>query len=175
MLIYKDLFSDDELCSDTYPHCEEDGVVIRVTAKYTTETTQLDGANFGSNASEEEPQEGGDDPSSQSGLDVVLANRLIETGFKKKEYIIYIKDYIKRVMEKVQDNKTPDDVAAIKKGLATQVKKIVSDFGEYQFFMGESADENSMMIPMRYVDNDDGTTQTPYFYFFKHGLIEEKV
>lgn len=171
MLVYKDLFSEDELCSDTYPCKEVDGVIIVITGKYTTETTQLDGAKFGANASEEEPSEGGDDPSSVSGLDIVLANRLIETGFVKKDYIIHIKAYIGRVIEKLKESgdKTDDEIAEIKKGLAKQVKEIMGEFKEYQFFMGESASEDGMMIPVKYVD------EKPLFYFFKHGLIAEKV
>lgn len=176
MLIYKDLFSDDELCSDTYPCKVLDGVIICVRGKYTTETTSLDGSKFGANASEEAPDEGGDDPSSVSGVDVVLANRLIETGFAKKDYLIYIKKYIARVLERlVKDGKkTEEEIGEIKKGLQKQVKLIITDFKEYQFFMGESADENGMMIPMKYEDEACGKS-TPHLYFFKHGLIEEKV
>lgn len=171
MLIFKDLFSDDELCSDTYPCSVEDGVMICVTGKYTTETTQLDGSKFGANASEEEPCEGGDDPSSVSGVDVVLANRLIETGFGKKDYVVYIKKYIARIIERLtkEGKHTDEEITDIKKGLQKQVKAIITDFKEYQFFMGESADEDGMMIPMIYKD------EKPIFYFFKHGLIEEKV
>lgn len=170
MLVYKDLFSSDELCSDTYP-CKEscDGVVIEITGKHTTETTQLDGSKFGANASEEEPCEAGDDPSSVSGVDIVLANRLIETGFVKKDYLTHIKAYIGRIMEEIKDNKTEDEIKVIKAGLSKQVKTIISDFKEYQFFMGESACEDGMMIPVKYVN------EQPVFFFFKHGLIAEKV
>lgn len=174
MLIYRDLFSDDELCSDTYPYEVLDGVIICITGKYTTEKTELDNSKFGANASEENPDEGGgDDPSAVSGIDVVLANRLIETGFKKKEYMLHIKGYIGRVLEKLtaSGKKTDEEIAAIKAGLGKQVKAIIGEFKDYQFFMGESASEEGMMIPVKYAE--DGTT--PKIYLFKHGLIEEKV
>lgn len=173
MIIYKDLFSDDELCSDTYA-CELlDGVVFCIKGKYTTEKTELDGSKFGANASEENPDEGGgEDPSAVSGIDVVLANRLIETGFKKKDYLVHIKGYVARVLKKLEENGKPEEeIAQIKKGLAIQVKLIIADFKDYQFFMGESANEDGMMIPVKY--DEDGTT--PRIYLFKHGLIEEKV
>jgi len=171
MLVYKDLFTEDELCSDTY--CTEllDDVVIRVKGKYTTEKTELDGANFGANASEEAPDEGGEDPSAVSGIDVVLANRLMETGFKKKDYMIHIKDYVARITKKLEESgtKTDEQMVAIKAGHIKQVKLILAEFKEYQFFMGESCAEEGMMIPVKYVE------ETPYIYLFRHGLIEEKV
>lgn len=174
MIIYKDLFSEDELCSDTYP-CELlDGVVFCITGKYTTEKTELDGANFGANASEENPDEGGgEDPSAVSGIDVCLANRLIETGFKKKDYMTHIKSYVQRVLAKLKESgtKTDQEIDEIKAGLGRQVKAIMAEFKDYQFFMGESANEDGMMIPVKY--DEDGTT--PKIYLFKHGLIEEKV
>lgn len=171
MLIYKDLFSDDELCSDTYPTKELDGVMIRVTGKLTTESNNLDGCNFGANASEEAPPEEGTDDGSVSGIDVIIANRLIETGFTKKDYMVYIKKYMKRILDRLEGNKPAEEIEEIKKGLQKQVKSIITEFKEYQFFMGESADEDGMMIPVKY--ELDGTT--PYFFFFKHGLIQEKV
>ena len=41
-------------------------------------------------------------------------------------------------------------------------------FDEYQFYMGESMDPDGMHILVEW----EG--ETPYFYFFKDGLIDEK-
>lgn len=50
----------------------------------------------GSNPSAEEPSEDcGGDGSSESGVDVVLNNRLVETSFTKKDYMNYLKTYTK--------------------------------------------------------------------------------
>ena len=58
----------------------------------TTETTDFDDSKIGGNASAEGGAEESADPSSVSGVDVVLRHRLVETGFgKKKEYQTYIK------------------------------------------------------------------------------------
>lgn len=51
---------------------------------------QLEGAN----PSAEEADEGTDE-AVESGLDVVLNQRLMETGFKKSEYMAYLKTYVK--------------------------------------------------------------------------------
>ena len=59
----------------------------------TTESAaSLDASAFGFNASEEGGQEEVDDSSaSKSGCNIVLANRLVETGFDKKGYQAHIK------------------------------------------------------------------------------------
>lgn len=172
MLVFKDLFTEDELCSDTYAIELLDGVMFKVKAKYTTETTDIDESKLGANKSEEAPDEGGADPSAVSGINVCLANRLVETGFTKKGYQTHIREYIKKIVGKLTESgKSDEEVADIKAGLAKQVKVILGEFKDYQFFMGESADDEGMMIPVKY--GEDG--ETPYVYLFKHGLIEEKV
>jgi hypothetical protein len=53
---------------------------------------QLDGAN----PSQEEADEGTED-AVESGVDIVLNSRLVETGFAdKKQYTVYLKDYMKK-------------------------------------------------------------------------------
>lgn len=179
MLIYKDLFTGVELCSDTYPCQVLDGVMICVTGKYITEKTELNSANFGANASEENPDDGGgEDPSAVSGVDVVLANRLVETGFKKKEYLVHIKSYVARVVASLEGKKTKEEIAEIKTALQKNVKNIIVDFADFQFFMGEIQDdatEEGMMIPLRYEKCEKTDKDVPKMYFFKQGLIEEKV
>ena len=61
-----------------------------------TETTTVDDSTFGGNASAEGVEdEGADNSTSQSGCNIVLANRLVEVNFDKKGYQVYIKDYMK--------------------------------------------------------------------------------
>lgn len=47
--------------------------------------------------------------------------------------------------------------------------KVCDNFSDYQFFMGESCDPEGMHVLVLY----EG--ETPYLYFFKDGLEEEKV
>lgn len=62
----------------------------------TTETVDVDESTFGGNKSAEGGGEDeGAEASSTSGCDIVLANRLVETSFDKKGYMVYIKDYMK--------------------------------------------------------------------------------
>ena len=61
----------------------------------TQEVTDVSQINTGANASEEDPGEQADGSSAQSGINVVLANRLVDVQFTKKTYQVYIKDYMK--------------------------------------------------------------------------------
>merc|ERR1712198_294189 len=103
MKIYKDVFSGDELFSDTYPMKLVDNCMYEVYGKHITRTDdeiQLEG----SNASAEEADEG-TDSNSVSGVDLVLNHRLVETGFgSKKDYTVYLKDYMKKVVKYLEDN-----------------------------------------------------------------------
>merc|ERR1711931_402242 len=78
MKIFKDIFSGDEMFSDTYKITEVKGVVYEVVGKWETRKSddiQLEGAN----ASAEEADEG-TESTSQTGIDIVLNHRLTKTS-----------------------------------------------------------------------------------------------
>ena len=50
------------------------------------------------------------------------------------------------------------------------LKKIEANFDNWQFFMGESMNPDGMIALMDF--RDDGS---PYMWFFKDGVVEEKV
>merc|ERR1711922_21355 len=87
MKVFKDIFSGDELFTDSYEVKLVDDVLYEVIGKHVSRTEgdiQLEGAN----ASAEEFDEG-TESTSVSGIDFVLDNRLVETGFgSKKDYTV---------------------------------------------------------------------------------------
>lgn len=76
-----------------------------------------------------------------------------------------------KVLKKHLEANDPSRVDIFTKGIQPVVKKIVSNFGDYQFFTGESMDPDGMVVLMNY--REDGIT--PYFIVFKDGCKEEKV
>merc|ERR1711955_42806 len=93
----------------------------------------------------------------------------LETQFNtKKEYQAYIKGYMKRLKEKLEQE-SPDDVATFTKGAQDAVKHLLSRFKDLCFYVGASMDYDAM-IPV--MENEG---EKYMFYFFKHGLVEEKV
>ena len=76
-------------------------------------------------------------------------------------------------MKKIVEHLTkenPDRLAEFKAKVQPVVKeKIMDSFSEFQFFMGESCNPDGMHVLVFWRD------ETPILWFFKDGLIEEKV
>ena len=90
----------------------------------------------GSNASAEEADEG-TDSASESGVDIVLNHRLVETGFgSKKDFTVYLKDYIKKVVKYLEDNDMGDQVADFKTNISKVMKEMLGKFKDLQFYTG---------------------------------------
>ncbi|RZF32154.1 hypothetical protein LSTR_LSTR004017 [Laodelphax striatellus] len=171
MRIFKDLFTGDEMFSDTYKMKLIDDVVYEVYGKLVTRKVgdvQLDGFN----PSAEEPTETNEE-GMESGVDVVLNHRLCETfAFgDKKSYTVYLKDYMKKVVEHIEKN-NPDDVNLFKTNMTKVMKDLLGRFKDLQFFTGESMDVDGMIALLEYRDIDGDSV--PVLMFFKHGLEEEK-
>lgn len=171
MRIYKDLFTGDEMFSDSYKMKLVDDVVYEVYGRLVTRKAgSIDIAGF--NPSAEDADEGTDE-AVESGVDVVLNHRLAETfAFPdKKSYTSYLKDYMKKLVAKLEET-APDQVDIFKTNMNKVMKDILSRFKELQFFTGESMDIDGIVGLMEYRDIDGDSI--PVLMFFKHGLEEEK-
>merc|ERR1712154_38765 len=158
----------DELFSDTYPMKLVDDCIYEVYGKHEVRTlgdVQLEG----SNASAEEMEEG-----TESGVDLVLNHRLVETGFaKKNDYMAYLKDYMKKVVKYLEENNRAGEVDTFKKNINGVMKGLLGKFSDLQFYQGESMNPAAMvaLIDYREIEGEE----RPVIMFFKHGLEEEKV
>lgn len=172
MKIYKDIITGDEMFSDTYKIKLVDEVIYEVYGKLISRQ-QDDIQMAGSNPSAEEADEG-TDSAVESGIDVVLNNRLQECfAFgDKKSYTLYLKDYMKKVLSKLEEN-APDQVDVFKTNMNKAMKDILGRFKELQFFTGESMDCDGMVALVEYREIDGNSE--PVLMFFKHGLEEEKL
>ena len=123
--------------------------------------------DIGANPSEEEENEEYAE-GTRTVNNIVEAFRLQETSFDKKGYMVYIKDYMKKV-SKYLETKNPDRVAAFQKSAQAYVKKILADFENYQFFTGENMDIDGLIVLLTW-RNDK-----PIMIYFKDALEEMKV
>lgn len=98
-----------------------------------------------------------------------MNHRLQETTFTKEAYKKYIKDYMKSIKGKLEEQK-PERVKPFMTGAAEQIKHILANFKNYQFFIGENMNPDGMVALLDY--REDGVT--PYMIFFKDGLEMEK-
>merc|ERR1711941_12088 len=172
MKIYKDVFSGDELFSDTYPIKLVEDCIYEVTGKHVSRKAGADFVLEGSNASAEEADEGTEE-ATESGVDLVLNHRLVETGFgKKADYMNYLKDYMKRVVAYLESNDKKDQVEGFKKNINGVMKGLLRRFNDLQFYTGENMDPKGMIVLVDYKEVDG--EERPIIMFFKHGLEEEK-
>lgn len=171
MIILRDLLGEaqDEILTDCYKIEEIDGIILKVTGKLKTEKTEISDAMFGGNASAEGADEGeGGDTTAVSGIDVVLSHRLVDYDIKKKDFMTHIKEYMGKVKKHLEKN-NPDELDMFLKNASKFVKELLAEFKEWNFYCGESMNPDGMLIMCKW----DG--ETPYLYYFKHGLLEEKV
>ncbi|QIW96480.1 hypothetical protein AMS68_001998 [Peltaster fructicola] len=125
----------------------------------------------GANASAEEAGDDVDD-TKETVIDIVHSFRLNSTSFDKKSYLSHLKGYMKAVKSKLKEKDASDEVVAeFEKGAAAYAKKIVANFKDYEFFIGESMDPDGMVVLLNY--REDGVT--PFITVWKHGLTEMKV
>ncbi|KAK6138938.1 hypothetical protein DH2020_027319 [Rehmannia glutinosa] len=106
MLVYQDLLTGDELLSDSFPYKEiENGALWEVEGKWVV-TGSVD-VDIGANPSAEggEEDEGVDDQAVKV-VDIVDTFRLQEQPpFDKKQFVAYIKKYIKLLTAKLEGEK----------------------------------------------------------------------
>ncbi|KAK8158014.1 microtubule/calcium-binding protein [Phyllosticta citrichinensis] len=170
MIIYKDIITGDELISDSYNLKEIDGVVYEADCQKIT--IGNDNIDIGANPSAEDGGDGDVDENTQTVLDVVHSFRLNETSFDKKSYLSHLKTYMKKVKEALKEKGASDEeVKDFETKASGFAKKVVGNFKDYEFLIGESMDPDGMVILLNY--RDDGIT--PFCTFWKHGLTEMKV
>ncbi len=80
--------------------------------------------------------------------------------------------YMKKVKEGLKEKgASEEDIKTFESGAQAFAKKIVTNFKDYEFLIGESMDPDGMVVLLNY--REDGVT--PYVTVWKHGLKEEKV
>ncbi|KAG0139633.1 hypothetical protein CROQUDRAFT_54436 [Cronartium quercuum f. sp. fusiforme G11] len=167
MLIYTDVLTGDELLSDAYKVTEVAGVFYEADCQMVT--IKEGDVDIGANASAEEQTEVLEDGAITVN-NLVYTFRLQQTSFDKKTYLTYLKGYMKAIKAHLQEHK-PDRVATFEKEAADAAKKIIANFKNYEFYIGESMNPDGMVALLNY--REDGTT--PYFTFWIDGMKEVKV
>jgi len=170
MIIFKDIITGDEIISDSYDLKEIDGAVYEADCRRIV--VGGDNIDIGANPSAEEGGEEGVEDSQATVLDVAHSFRLNETQFDKKSYLSHLKGYMKKVKELMAEKGASEaSIKEFEKGAQAYAKKIVANFKDYEFLIGESMDPDGMVILLNY--REDGVT--PFVTVWKHGLVEMKV
>lgn len=172
MLIYKCFISGDELCSDSYPMIEKHGgAIMEVSGSNIKQDGGIDESLIGGNASADGADEGaGADDSAVTGINVVMTHKLAPTGFSKKDFKTYMKEFLKKTIEYLKKEGKDDQIPNFKTGAQAGMKEILGNFDDWVMYTGESMDPDGSIVFGNY--REDGIT--PYFWYFKHALEEEK-
>jgi hypothetical protein len=118
-----------------------DDIVYEVETKFVT----VGGCDIACNPDDEGGDAGTDD-SEQRVLNIIESHKLVETNFTKKQYLLYIKGYMKRLKTYLEEN-NPSRVEAFQAAAAEFVKKVLGKFDDYQFFTGESVSSSTASSP----------------------------
>lgn len=131
------------MISDSYDLKEIDGVAYE--ANCSKITVGGDNIDIGANPSAEGGDDEGGDDTKQTVIDIVHSFRLNETSFDKKAYLGHLKDYMKKVKAAMKERGASDEeVTEFEKGAQGFAKKIVGNFKDYEFLIGESMDPDGM-------------------------------
>ncbi|KAK6143904.1 hypothetical protein DH2020_024252 [Rehmannia glutinosa] len=157
----------DELLSDSFPFKEiENGMLWEVEGKWVVQGAL--NVDIGANPSAEggDEDEGVDDQAVKV-VDIVDTFRLQEQpAFDKKQFVAYIKKYIKNLTPKLDAEKQE----SFKKNIEGATKYLLSKLKDLQFFVGESMHDDGTVVFAYY---KEGATD-PTFLYFAYGLKEVK-
>ncbi|XP_011375915.1 translationally-controlled tumor protein-like [Pteropus vampyrus] len=124
----------------------------------------------GENACTEGPEGEGTESTVITDAYIVLNHHLQETSFPKEVYKKYVKEYMKSVKGKPEEQRT-EGIKAFMIGATEQIKYILANFKNNQFFIGEDMNPDGLVAVLDYYG--DGVTS--YMIFFKDVLEMEKM
>ncbi|XP_008800822.2 translationally-controlled tumor protein homolog isoform X2 [Phoenix dactylifera] len=130
MIVYQDLLSGDELLSDSFPYKEiENGMLWEVEGKWVVQGAV--NVDIGANPSAEGGEEEGVDDQAQKVVDIVDTFRLQEQpAFDKKQFVTYMKRYIKQLTPKLDEEKQE----LFKKHIEGATKYLLSKLSDLQLY-----------------------------------------
>jgi len=176
MIIFRDVISGDEMFSDAFDFDPtfKDGAFYKVKVKKVMKGgTQLDGAAFGFNASEEAPDDDAvDDSGVEQVWDVADSHQLQDTlPYDKKGFTGYSKTYAKAVLAALEEKGLTDQANEFKAKAGPAVKWLKTCIGDFDLFTGESQNFEGSLAYLNFEENGVDA----YMLFFKQALFEEKV
>ncbi|CAD2094841.1 translationally-controlled tumor protein homolog, putative [Plasmodium vinckei brucechwatti] len=170
MKVYKDIFTNDEVCSDSYNQEDPFGnAEFREIAFEVKSNKRIKGNDDYGIADNSEDAVEGMGADVEHVIDIVDSFQLTSTSLSKKEYSAYIKNFMQRILKHLEEKK-PDRVDIFKTKAQPLIKHILTNFDDFEFYMGESLDMEAGLIYSYY----KGEEITPRFVYISDGLFEEK-
>lgn len=172
MKLYLDIFTEEEVFSDSYPIVEKyDGVVWEFKSRWVVKGGDINvdigcGNAFGGGGEEEQ----GGNEEVEKVLDVIDIFGYSETSFDKPSFGSYFKGYMKRILGHLA-KENPDRVGAFKTGGQAFFKWVNEHFDDITFYTPKNFDSENAII-MSYYEGED---PAPTFMIVIDGLRGLKV
>lgn len=164
--VYKDIFTGHELASDSYPAERKfEGAGIFIKSQFVEVT---DDCGIPDN-----DEDGGTASGPTRVNNIAHSFNLSATTYKKSEFIVWVKSYIKKLLEKVGEA-APEKLDAFKKNSQDLVKHIIARFDQCEFYINSDMDEAGMVIAAEWADETKDADEGPTFIIFADGIKEEK-
>eukprot|EP00744_Colponema_vietnamica_P005914 GILI01008614.1.p2 GENE.GILI01008614.1~~GILI01008614.1.p2 ORF type:complete len:212 (-),score=68.00 GILI01008614.1:84-677(-) len=196
MLIFKDLFTGDEVLSDAFRTLDMTGAVAGFEGKKAEDieyaiikvpsskvTPREDGeidigcGNAFSNPDAEAEEKPADENAPQPVIDLAYYFKLEQQNYDAKEFKAQFQDYCKRLKAKCEaldaQNENQILITRFKRNfpaLRDFAAMVTREIGNCEFYTGRSMDPQGMLIVAKY---EEGAT-SPDFYFYVDGLEIEK-
>lgn len=146
-------------------HELEDGLLVACDS-YNIVPGQED---YGIENNDEEGGGGGGAAAAEQVNVVVGAFNLQAVPMGKKDFQLYVKQYLKRVKAHLEQHNS-ERVQPFMEGMKAWVPKMLKEFDEYEFYMGPSCDPDALLVMAKY----EGEAPYPSFLYIKDGMVEEK-
>ena len=91
----------------------------------------------------------------------------------KKNFGVFIKSYVKSVLDKIQSTLSAEEVEVFKKKSMEFVTFIVKKFGDCEFYLNEKSVDHPIST-MGIGVWDEDCVEGPNFYYLKHALDKVK-
>lgn len=170
--VFKDIFTDHELASDSYkPEPQFEGVIFGVKSQY---IEVVDDCGIPNNDDE---GAGGDGPTRVN--NIAHSFNLTETTYSKSEYMTWAKGYMKKLLGKLEEKTYPSDeektkkVGTFKAEAQKFIKYVLENISNVTFYINSEMDDEGMVIPAVWPENA-GENEGPTFLYFADGVKEEK-
>ena len=159
MKVYKDIFSGDELFSDTYPKKLIENCMYEVYGRQLTH-----------NIYRKDTKE----INCYKGIDLILTSKLVKIKFPSKEHFInHMNKYLKKLVSNMRDGGKRADVPQFKMNIKKVFKSLLNKFDYLQFYTGESMDAEAMILIL-HIKNYNGQ-KTHCIMAIRNGLcVEDK-
>merc|ERR1712072_18854 len=180
-LLYKDIFTEFDVCTDVYKIELVDDLYYKVFGKYIIEDSSVDDSVFGGNKSAEaEDEEGGEEDNKVTVPDIVTGNKLqqVPTIVSKNDFKEYIKKYVGKLIKKVGETDA-DRASFLKANLNEKfVMPLLKDFKNTRFYASDGDEydlEGGLIYITQEVPDGEETVGTKCTaMILKDALFEEK-